>query len=156
MEHLLSADNVWRHFAALSNELSSPRLLICPSEAGNRKTADAFSIQASRPGALIYSGNTNLSYFVGLDANEKSPVMLLAGDRNLTNADPLFSFGRARMGSLGTNHGRGRGAGWSQDIHRSQGNIVYVDGSVQQFDAVRLRVALRESGDTNKHIAVPD
>jgi len=84
-------------------------------------------------------------------------MMLLAGDRNITNASPTrFAYGFAQVGPLGTNHTSKAGAGWDGNIHRHAGNVALVDGSVQKFTTLRLRELLRTTGDTNNRIAVPD
>ena len=38
---------------------------------------------------------------------------------------------------------------WTKTMHRSQGNVLLADGSVQQFSSRRLREQLRGTGDTN-------
>ena len=63
--------NAFRHFQCLSNELINPKVLACPSD--DRQPATSFR----------RLNNYNLSYFVGVDANDTQPQMLLAGDRNL-------------------------------------------------------------------------
>ena len=84
-------------------------------------------------------------------------MMLLAGDRNITNLSPTrFSYGLAQVGPLGTNHTANSGAGWDRNVHRNAGNAALADGSVLQFTPTRLRELLRTTGDTNNRIAVPD
>src|SRR5258706_2825906 len=79
---------VWTNFAVAGNELSSPKVLICPSD-GDRPANAAGKIAPTD-----FSVNTNgfansqhqngsLSYFYGVDADETQPNMLLTGDRNL-------------------------------------------------------------------------
>jgi hypothetical protein len=64
---------IFRHFAVMSNELSTPVVLVCPED--SRKPAHSFDRTFS---------NKNLSYFVGVDANNDAPQMFLSGDRNVT------------------------------------------------------------------------
>jgi prepilin-type N-terminal cleavage/methylation domain-containing protein len=52
------------HYQLLSNQLSTPSILVCPADK-KRKSADNFA------GAF---SNTNLSYFVGLDATATNPA----------------------------------------------------------------------------------
>jgi hypothetical protein len=132
LEHAEDGE-VFRHFQVLSNELADSRFLICPADF--RQPAIGF------PGGL---SNTNLSYFVGLDASDTNPQMLLFGDRNLTNG-PLPP---NRILVLKTP------VGWTSEMHRFQGNIGLADGSVQQFSSTSLRTALRNTSVTNR-LAIP-
>jgi hypothetical protein len=117
----------------MSNELNRPRILRCPSD--NRTAAPSFDELA----------NTNLSYFVGVDAQETRPQMLLAGDRNLTNGLPR------PMGVMGMEPDRP--LGWTAEMHVEQGNVGLSDGSVQQMNTAVLR---RQIEQTRAHTDVPD
>ena len=60
--------NAWRHFQVMSNELSTPYIMICAAESDpNRTRATNFN----------FMSNSNLSYFVGVDADETNPQMIL-------------------------------------------------------------------------------
>src|ERR1041384_3518448 len=63
------------HFKVAGNELSSPRVLICPDDK-TRISAVDFS-------PTNFVGNSNVSYFVALDADATNPNLLLTGDRHL-------------------------------------------------------------------------
>lgn len=155
------AGKVWFHFLTLSNELSTPRVVICPEDSFNRVEATTFTTNAASgvgEGLLVaFNSNLNISYFIGVDAHEEKPDMLLAGDRHLTNggASP-FRASQARVGSLGTNHTSTVGAGWDGRLHHGLGNITFGDGSVRQVNTMDLRSVLRTSGDLNNRIAKPD
>ena len=73
--HLLTGDFYfsYRHFQVASNELVTPKLLVCPAD--TRLPAASFATLS----------NANLSYFIGLNAEFSRPTSILAGDRNLTN-----------------------------------------------------------------------
>jgi hypothetical protein len=111
--------NVFHHFLALSNELSSPKVLACTSD-----------MKVSQESDWTKLNNTHLSYFVGLDSNEAFPQTILSGDRNITGG-VLASNGIMRFGA--TNQ-----AGWGTDLHNRQGNIGLADGSAQQFSEKSL------------------
>jgi len=117
----------------LTNELSTPKILICPGD--NREEATNWT-QFSR---------TNLTYFISPDAAEPFPNSFLAGDRNITNI-----LGRLPPGlrALST----ARPCGWDETIHKNQGNACMADGSVQQLSSARLREQLRNTGLPNNHI----
>jgi competence protein ComGC len=131
----LSTGEVFRHFQAMSNELSTPKILVCPAD--------------TRPPASNFFGlaNANLSYFIGMDANDSTPAMFLTGDRNLTNGTVLPP---DRILIVTTNHP----AGWNHEMHRFMGNVGLSDGSVQGFTRSKLNEALWNSGVTNR-LAIP-
>jgi prepilin-type processing-associated H-X9-DG protein len=128
--------NASRHFQVMSNELSTPKILICPSD--NRNFANNFNSLK----------NENLSYFVGLDAEDVRPELLLSGDRNITN-------GLAPKRTI-LILPPDRPAGWTEAIHRDQGNIAFADGTVLSFTTLALRNALRKTGDSTNRIALPE
>ena len=67
---------MFRHFQIMSNELNTPKLLYCPSESDRGRTmATVFSSDAKdRSGReVVFSSNSNLSYFVGVDAVRLNP-----------------------------------------------------------------------------------
>ncbi|HYG35638.1 MAG TPA: type II secretion system protein, partial [Clostridia bacterium] len=109
-----------RYFLAVSNELSTPNILVCPADV--RVAAKRFDAQFS---------STNISYFLGLDAHESAPQSLLAGDRNLTNGLPLVNGILTMTTNFPTS--------WTHELHNRQGNIGLADGSVQQFTTTRLQ-----------------
>jgi type II secretory pathway pseudopilin PulG len=124
---LVRTGAVFHVFQVMSNELSDDvKLLICPSD--NRIAAMNFDRLA----------NSNLSYFVGIDANDTQPDMFLSGDRNLTNG-PLDNF---QIMSLSTNSN----PGWTEVMHKLRGNIGLADGSVQNFDTARVQSLIRVMG----------
>jgi len=128
----------FRHFQAMSNELNTPKILICPADT-RVAAADFASLK-----------NQNVSYFVGLDANDMSPQRLLDGDRNITGgSDPENGILKLVPGQQ---------VSWTQAIHVNQGNVGLADGSVQQFSNDGLREALQNSGDpTNTwRISLPE
>jgi prepilin-type processing-associated H-X9-DG protein len=133
----ISSGLAFYHFQAMSNELASPRVLVCP--------ADQFRKPATNFANLK---NRNLSYFVGADAADTNPNMFLSGDDNL-----LVNGAPARPGLLilSTNSP----IAWSQRRHGGQGNVALADGSVQQFSPERLTEALRNTGAVTNRILMP-
>jgi hypothetical protein len=123
-------------FQALSTELNTPRLLVCPSD--TRKAATDF-------GSLRTS---NVSYFLGLGSTENLPASLLVGDRNL--AINGIAAGPGIL-EITTN----MNLGWTKDMHRFRGNLALGDGSVQQATGQRLNSFIATSGLVTKRIALP-
>ncbi len=133
---LESAVGAFRHFQVMSNDLSTPKILVCPAD--DRTVAVNFARLK----------NMNVSYFVGLDATEARPQMLLTGDRNVTNGlSPVRSLLELRPEIP---------AGWTEALHTGQGNVGLADGSVQQFTISGLRHAIRNSDDPTNRIALPE
>lgn len=128
--------NAFRHFQVMSNELNTPKILVCPAD--DRSAAASFARLK----------NQNVSYFVGLDAEETRPQMLLTGDRNVTNGlSPVRSVLELRPEIP---------AGWTEALHNGQGNVGLADGSVQQYTTIRLQQALQNTGDATNRVALPE
>jgi competence protein ComGC len=128
--------NTFRHFQVMSNELNTPKILVCPAD--NRIAAASFARLK----------NQNVSYFVGLDATEIQPRMLLTGDRNVTNGlSPVRSVLELRPEIP---------AGWTEAMHNRVGNIGLADGSVQQVSIPGLQQMLKNTGDSTNRIALPE
>lgn len=125
------------YFLAVSNELSTPKIVVCPSD--NRKEATNWSSLT----------RTNLSYFVSADASEEFPQSFLSGDRNITNQNGQLRPGLRKLSTLA-----GGEAGWDETIHKGQGNACMGDGSVQQLSTARLREQLRNTGQSLSNITL--
>jgi prepilin-type processing-associated H-X9-DG protein len=131
------SNSVYLTFLLMSNELSTPKILVCPSD--NRTAATDFAFLRS---------NTNVSYFVSLDAEETEPQMLLSGDRNITNGTQLVN----GLLLLATNSA----VGWTHELHNGFGNVALADGSVQGFSTPHLQEALQNmGGDGTNRLAIP-
>ncbi len=128
--------NVWRSFQVMSNELSTPKVVICP--------ADADRIDATN---FTFFNNSNVSFFYGVDANETNPAALLVGDRNLTNDLPL----KNAVMELTTN----QFPRWTKGLHETYGNIGLSDGSVQRVSNSGLRNATINSGLATNRLQMP-
>ena len=133
----VATPEVFRHFQVLSNELTRPRVLVCPMDE-NRSTAADFSTGLA---------NSNLSYFACVSATNKNPTVFLSGDRNLTNGALLPN----RILELKTNSA----VGWTDEIHKRQGYVGLGDGSVQPWTTSELRIGLEKSGVATNRLAIP-
>lgn len=157
----------WRHFQAMSNELSTPKIVICPADAGRVEANTFGSIKPTGtagqnvepfglPGG---NGNANVSYFVGFTADETKPQSILSGDRNMTNnaagAALRTTINVSQIINLGTNHTTTLGAGWDKNVHQTQGDVCLGDGSVQQLSSSRLRETLKNTGDDLNQCVFP-
>jgi prepilin-type processing-associated H-X9-DG protein len=132
--------NPFSIFQVMSNEFGNYRakVLVCPADA-LRCPATNFTTDFS---------SEKISYFVGLDASDSMPQMFLTGDRNLaTNGVSVL---RSIL-ELTTN----QIAGWTQEIHKNQGNVGMADGSVQGFSNRALNEALQNTGVATNRLAIP-
>ena len=135
----------------MSNELSTPKVLVCPQETdASRTCATTFSNlrQTAPPGVVSFTNDFNLSYFVGVDADQTYPTMPLSGDRNLAaNGVPLRHGLHALSASDLLN--------WVKPRHNGGGNICFADGSVQGLGASAVKNLLAGSGAATNRLAVP-
>jgi len=143
----------------MSNELSTPKILICPSEYGNHGQASTFSyvVPPGTANSVPFTNDLNVSYFVGVDAQDTFPQMFLTGDHNLGLGNPPAGnqiFDDAPLNTyfvaLGTNFTTTTAptaVGWADNMHSKQGNVGLADGSVQQFSKSRMQDALKNTGD---------
>ncbi len=136
-KELISRGETFRHFEVMSNELVTAAVLSCPSD-NERNSVRNFSPALS---------NTNVSYFVGLEAEDAQPQMFLAGDRNIISGVRSSD----RVVGLTTNNM----IGWGPGLHQGQGNVALADGSVQGFSTNRLREAIANTGVATNWLQLP-
>ncbi|MCP5522165.1 MAG: type II secretion system protein [Verrucomicrobiales bacterium] len=124
------------HLRVLSNELGSPFVLVCPEDA---------VVPASDFTTLT---TTNISYFLGLEADGTRPKLILAGDDNLTtNGMPVGSGWLIPRTNLFVAYGK--------DRHVEGGNVVMSDGSAQQISSLRLEDYLRRPPNLTNRFLLP-
>jgi type II secretory pathway pseudopilin PulG len=118
-----STGAVFHTFQVLSNNWSveNVKRLICPSD--DRRPAPDLSQLA----------NSNVSYFVHLDATIARPDLFLIGDRCLTNG-PLAE---TRILTLSPN----TKLAWTERSYKLRGNITLVDVSVRSFTTPEVQTA---------------
>jgi prepilin-type N-terminal cleavage/methylation domain-containing protein len=112
----------FRHFQALSNELVTPRLLVCPADLARSPAGDFADLD-----------NRNISYFVGANADYSRPNSILAGDRNVTNAE----YGSRTLLRLDAYHA----LDWTRELHAYKGNVLYADARVERLGGAPLTMA---------------
>ncbi|MGI8966852.1 MAG: type II secretion system protein [Limisphaerales bacterium] len=117
--------NAFRHFQVMSNHLSLTKILICPAD--NRVAAESWPVLQ----------NTNISFFVGLEAKPNFSGSLLAGDRNISQNSVERS--NALQLTLPDT------IAWTTNLHREKGNLLFSDGHVEQLNTDGLRAAFRHA-----------
>lgn len=139
----MSIPETWHHFAVISNEILTPKLLRCPSDSDRTRANDW--IDYLGPNGLKNQGT---SYFIGTEATDDRPFMHLAGDRNV-RGNPNQSCGPANINGVITTLDANN-AEWENGIHNHAGNMVMCDNSVQQLTTPQLKRHLPTSGDPNQ------
>lgn len=148
---LIATGDVASVFRVMSNECSTPKVLICPADK-KRLAAANFENALS---------DSSISYFVGIDATTSTPAMFLSGDRNITNG---LSLKRGIL-DLTTN----KMAGWTTEIHTlparkffgfdigkiGWGNVGFADGSANRGGSRELSEWLQDSGAATNLLAIP-
>jgi prepilin-type N-terminal cleavage/methylation domain-containing protein/prepilin-type processing-associated H-X9-DG protein len=132
-------------FCVMSNELSTPKILICPSDVGHNQAATNFSELGALAGSTPGNGTNAISYFVCGDATEAYPQMLMTGDRNIgTTGTPPAGIINVSMGggNFYYNAANSQWAWSANDLHLKVGNIGFADGSVAEESASGLQNAL--------------
>lgn len=124
------------HFRVLSNELAASKVVTCPADA--RGPAASFDALTS----------ANISYFLGMEADELLPEMVLAGDGNLsTNSRPVRPGWLYPAANLAV--------GWFTNRHAAGGNLAFSDGSAQQLTGARLDALLSVAPNLTNRFLVP-
>lgn len=132
----VNSPNVFPHFQILSNELQTPKVLVCGAD--DRNPATNFTTDLN---------NSKVSYFVGVDADESNPQMILAGDRNIAVGSRV----QTGLITLTTN----QVISWSKKIHNLNGNLLFADGHAEQVTTGKLRDAVKNTGVTTNRLAIP-
>jgi prepilin-type N-terminal cleavage/methylation domain-containing protein len=118
---------MYEFWSCMSNQFSTPKVLFCPSDS-THYLSNSFPVTA----------DSGTSYFLGIDATESAPQMILMGDRNVTDkaADLITVYSGKGQNQLTTGY-------WTaNDLHQASGNWLLTDGSVQQGSSSTFQTAL--------------
>jgi prepilin-type N-terminal cleavage/methylation domain-containing protein len=148
---LVESGVVYRHFQVMSNELSTPKILVCPYDS-TRPTSSTFAstVPAGSANTTPFTNDANVSYFVGVDASAAFPSMLLTGDGNMGREGMVPKSGLQSFA-------RNSDLSWHRPQHERgrKGNIGLADGSVQQVTTPELRKVLLGTGVETNRLAIP-
>ena len=141
----LSTSSMTNAFNCMSNQLSTAKVLYCPSDSG-RNASNNF-----------VAGTGNLSYFVNGDAADAYPQMILTGDRNVgtgtTAGNPAATI-KVNSATTTSEYLPWNTTGWTApDLHQKNGDLGLADGSAQQVSVSALQTALQNG--TNGPTASP-
>ena len=152
MELTADGRNAWLNFIVMSNELSTPKILVCPQDKEHQPPATSFSSQLAG----------HVSYFVGLDTGTNRPQMFLSGDDNFAiGGVPVksglleFSTNAVITWTSGRHENSEKTHFWTPTRHHVYGNIGLADGSVETVNNSGLRNLLHQTGVATNRLAIP-
>ena len=125
-------------FQAMSNALTSSKILVCPADIG-RWPAPNFN----RP-----LKSSNLSYFVNVEAKESNPQDVMMGDDNFEIRGLPVKSGLLVISATNA-------VAWSADRHQFRGNLWMADGSVQGINQTGLAGHLCSANAGAIRLAIP-
>ena len=147
-------NNAWFQFALLSNGLTNPKVLTCPSDT----TRPAKDYSLSPDGGLFHPNyrNQSISYFAGLDSSTLIPGSVLAGDRNIQNQgfgggcssglNPVVAIYLLPQASTS----------WLKGLHGPSGNLLLHDGRVLETTSQTGGRHFQNSDDNGSvHLLLP-
>jgi len=125
-------------FQVMSNELSTPKILLCPADE-DHSLATNF---------LVGFSAKNISYFANPDASPTNTQSLLSGDDNFEIGGVPVKSGRLECSTNSLIR-------WSGTRHKLNGNIGLTDGSVYMLNISGLQQAFKNSGSSANRILIP-
>ncbi len=159
-----TASRAWEHFFTLSNELGTPKIILCPSNRQKKNsgaqdwttTVDIGFLSGASASRTAYAttmtypnvGRDNsVSYTIGADADESVPSSILSTDYNIrmTGTATDLATGPEGAGWIGSSTPGlwrwvvGAGGQGHFALHDTGGNLALADGSVQQCTAAVLQ-----------------
>ena len=143
--------NLYAHFLVASNEIGSPRMLVCPSDTVQWIAADwaQFDSPPFR--------NNAVSYFAGMHVSAENTPVMLAGDPNLLGTS-ASSCGIAVIRVASFDYQLNALSWDTRRFHLDSGNMAFADGRVAQLttDGLRkLRVPVFNDGGNYEHLLLP-
>ena len=134
-------NQAWFHYFWLSNELVTPKVLLCPSETSpNKRPAGDWSL-SSTTGLLHPNFRANSVSYVVAHSYSESDRGLVSADRNLPYTISFTSCSYGLQGLRGITPG-GSVSSWLSlgqgVLHTPEGNLLFKDGSVEQVDSFAL------------------
>jgi len=123
----------WTNYAIMQSELAQwPKFVVCPAD--ERLPAQSFTNKFD---------NSDVSYFIGVSANDTYPQSILGGDRNLgPGTVPDAEYGYSPKSGKGNDVAIpiSGPVSWSLKMHSAGnragvGNVLLGDGSVQQVSS---------------------
>jgi type II secretory pathway pseudopilin PulG len=132
--------NIIAQFQVLSNDLSTPLIIICPERNLRMTPATNFATLA----------RTNLGYFLAITASQKNPDSILAGDTGLL-------VDRAAVSNCIVQIATNNTISYPPNLHTSayRPSMLCSDGSVRPMNASNLPKSLRSTPNGTNIFLVP-
>jgi prepilin-type N-terminal cleavage/methylation domain-containing protein/prepilin-type processing-associated H-X9-DG protein len=153
----------WYEWAWISNNLETPKILVCPSDKiKSKNVADSWG---KDPGGLNTTATreNSVSYPVNFDCGanlgfEQAQLETVTMDRNVKTDGP--NGGTCSANVNGTYLIRGQNnptvVAWTNSIHGFSGNVLTADGSVQQVNQSGLKDLMKNADDNgSSHLVIP-
>ena len=141
------AGNIYIQFAWLSNQLASPKVLVCPADTNTVRRA--FDFSSNPDGGLMHQGyrNNAVSYMTSLHAWSSASRAFVSGDRNVEPRQFNYcSYAQTAAQSWYWD------SAWGRSIHWEKGNVLFKDGSVEDSSTEGLRRAIRMGHGRDLHV----
>ena len=135
----------WFEYSVLSNELVTPRILACPSDAGVKR-AEIFAYEDE---GLLRQGyqNNAVSYPLNLDGSLDVPRSWLSGDRNIdAGSYQDFQCSAGVQGPMAIPLGAQPVMRWTNAVHGLFGHMATTDGTVEFTSGDRMREIILQQG----------
>jgi len=131
----IPANGVQQLFCVMTNELSTPKVIYCPSDS----MGTPVNFQATNEWNGI--SDKNVSYFVGETPLESAPSMMLLGDHNVSSHGTGAAYGSGK--AVGVQYTTAASWAWTaNDVHLRAGNYGLTDGSASQASIGSFQAAL--------------
>jgi hypothetical protein len=131
--------NLWYQYLMVSNQLGSPKLLVCPSDTATKKVADNWSNLPPGGFLTVPYRNRAVSYIISLHSLPFAGQALLCADRNLRpSGSSTCSFLPGGIGVPQLILGDPQ-VQWTNSIHGEAGHLLFGDGSVRFVNSSELR-----------------
>jgi prepilin-type N-terminal cleavage/methylation domain-containing protein len=132
-------------YRSLSNELVTPKVLVCNSDSGKSKASDFLNQTTINSFGQQGQDNSALSYAAGVTADEGKPQTILSADRNI---EGMGTLDRTAVGSTDKWGNAATPSAAGAGIHVRAGNIGLGDGSVQQVTDKGLQKQIDNAYDS--------
>jgi prepilin-type N-terminal cleavage/methylation domain-containing protein len=144
---------MFRAFLALSNELGTPKVLVCPLDKIHFAATNWLDRTLTPSGSFYMA---SVSYTLGAEASELKPQMLLSTDAFIdSDATGNMTFGLVALTPQNPSLNWGVVKWNLTQSHRGNGNVSLADGSAHQLSTSKFKAQLISSGDPNNLLIFP-
>jgi len=160
------ARNLWFQWAFMSNQIGSPKVLVCPSDKATAKVAEDWTRNPNSGFINASYQNNACSYWIGLDAGtthapsgnnannvyaiDLLPGSAIMGDPNIsydgTSTCSAFDPITVSVPNLASRNPNNNVA-WTNNVHGTVGNVGLLDGSVAACNTKELKAIIAVSDD---------